>query len=283
MALRRFFKTKLFWKHFAIIALVFFAILFVCFQLLGAYTRHGKEYTLPNIEGRQLNELKDMADLDMFEIIVIDSIFTEGKPEGIVLKQDPIADTKVKKGRKIYVIVSSHTGEIIAMPNCTDQSVKMAVQQLAAAGLRIGSLIFKSGDISNIVVGQKYEGKPINTNAKIKRGSSIDLIVEISNDNVTTKMPNILGLTEQEAELVLWSASLNVGTKTYDGKKDNEHSRVVSFDPPYSSFTIGSAVSLGFANDKKSNYKSKLKAFKIEEPQPIEIDHVDDDSEHLGE
>ncbi|MDR0790855.1 MAG: PASTA domain-containing protein [Bacteroidales bacterium] len=265
MAFKQFLRTKLFWKHFAIIVAVFLIILFVFFQLLGLYTQHGKEYALPDIEGRQTSEIKDMADLDMFEVVVIDSIFTEGKPEGIILKQDPVAGTKVKKGRKIYVIVSSHTGEIIAMPNCTDQSVRMAVQQISAAGLRIGSLIFKVGDISNIVVGQKYEGKPINTNAKIKRGSSIDLIVEISEDNTTTKMPHILGMTEQEAEQALWAASLNVGTKTYDGKKDSEHSRVVSFNPPYRSFTIGSAVSLSFANDTKSNYKSKLNEFKIED------------------
>ncbi|MDR1848006.1 MAG: PASTA domain-containing protein [Bacteroidales bacterium] len=265
MAIRQFLKTKLFWTNFAVILVVFAAILFAVFKLLSVYTRHGEEFPLPDIEGLQLADLKTSKELSPFEIVIIDSIFTEGKPEGIILKQDPVAGTKVKKGRKIYVIVTSHTGEIIAMPNCTDQSVRMAVQQITAAGLRIGSLIFKSGDISNIVVGQKYEGRPVNPNAKIKRGSAIDLIVEISNDNTTTQIPNILGLTEQEAEQALWSASLNVGTKTYDGKKDTDHSRVVGFDPPYRSFTIGSAVSLMFANDTKSNYKSKLNEFKTQE------------------
>ncbi|MDR1006139.1 MAG: PASTA domain-containing protein [Bacteroidales bacterium] len=256
---------------------VFVAIFFIVFQLLGIYTRHGKEYSLPNIEGLQMSDLPNMAELKMFDVEVIDSIYTEGKPEGIVLKQDPIAGTKVKKGRKIYVIVTSHSGEVIAMPNCTDQSVRMAVQQIAAAGLRIGSLIFKSGDISNIVVGQRYNGNPINPNAKIKRGSAIDLIVEINEDNTTTQMPNILGFTEQEAEQALWSASLNVGTKIYDGKRDSEHSRVVAFSPAYRSFTIGSTVSLVFANDTKSNYKSKLQAFKLEDADPIAADSISSD------
>ncbi|MDR1725852.1 MAG: PASTA domain-containing protein [Bacteroidales bacterium] len=245
--------------------------------MLKVYTRHGKEYELPNIVDFSIGEIKTMPELDLFDIVVIDSIFTEGKPEGIILKQDPVAGTKVKKGRKIYVIVTSHTGEIIAMPNCTDQSVKMAVQQIVAAGLRIGSLIFKSGDISNIVVGQKYEGKPINPNAKIKRGSFIDLVVEISEDNTTTNMPKILGMTESEAEQALWSASLNIGTKTYDGKKDSEHSRVVAFDPPYRSFTIGSAVSLIFANDTKANYKSKLDDFHIQENTKETNTNTDED------
>jgi beta-lactam-binding protein with PASTA domain len=277
MGFGTFVKTKRFWKHILIMVGVFVAIFFIVFQLLGIYTRHGKEYSLPNIEGLQMSDLPNMAELKMFDVEVIDSIYTEGKPEGIVLKQDPIAGTKVKKGRKIYVIVTSHSGEVIAMPNCTDQSVRMAVQQIAAAGLRIGSLIFKSGDISNIVVGQRYNGNPINPNAKIKRGSAIDLIVEINEDNTTTQMPNILGFTEQEAEQALWSASLNVGTKIYDGKRDSEHSRVVAFSPAYRSFTIGSTVSLVFANDTKSNYKSKLQAFKLEDADPIAADSISSD------
>ena len=79
-------------------------------------------------------------------------------------------------------------------------------------------------------------------------------------------MPNIIGLTEPEAEKKLWEAALNVGKKTFEGKKDIVHSRVVSFSPNNSSVSKGTTVSIEFMNDTKSNYNDKAKRFKISEP-----------------
>jgi beta-lactam-binding protein with PASTA domain len=137
-------------------------------------------------------------------------------------------------------------------------SLKLAVQTITDIGLRIGNINFVQGDIPNIVVAQQKNGKPIRQHTKVTRGEVIDLVVEMTESQTTTNMPDILGKTEEETERMLWAAGLNVGKKDFEGKKDKNHSRVVSYQPTFQGLTLGTTISLYFVNDTKNNYK-KLK------------------------
>lgn len=263
MSLFDFIKSKQFFKNLGIITAVFFVILIIAFVGMNFYTRHGKEYIMPEIEGSLMEDIDQIEEMDMFKVIVLDSIYTPGEHAGKIISQDPKAESKIKKGRKIYVVVTSSIGENIPMPNCKDQSVRSAVNQLTNAGLRVGKFIFNIGDFNNVVVGQRYRGKPIEEGSDIQRGEEIDLIVEMNQEKYSTTMPNIIGLTEPEAEKKLWEAALNVGKKTFEGKKDIVHSRVVSFSPNTTSVSKGSTITINFMNDTKSNYKDRVKKFKM--------------------
>lgn len=288
MTLIEFVKSKQFFKNLGLMAIVFLAILIIAFVLLNLYTRHGAEYIMPEIEGTYINDVNDVEGMEHFEVVVIDSLFTPGEKAGKIVSQDPQAGSKIKKGRKVYVVITSSTGEPIPMPNCKDLSVRSAVDQLTNAGLRVGKFIFNVGDFNNVVVGQRHNGKPINEGEQIKRGEEIDLVVEMSSDVYTTTIPNIIGLTEPEAEKKLWESALNVGKKTYEGNKDIVHSRVVSFSPNSSSVTKGTTISINFVNDTKPNYKERVKSFKVIQPPVVQeesptnevnTDDVDDGNE----
>ena len=266
MSLFDFLKSRVFLKNLGLIAAVFFGILIIVFVSLNFYTRHGSEYVMPEIEGSLMEEIEEMEEMDNFEVIVLDSIYTPGEHAGKIISQDPKAGSKIKKGRKIYVVVTLSIGETIPMPNCKDQSVRSAVNQLTNAGLRVGKFIFNIGDFNSVVVGQRYKGNPIEEGSQIQRGEEIDLVVEMNQEKYSTTMPNIIGLTEPEAEKKLWEAALNVGKKTFEGKKDIVHSRVVSFSPNSSSVSKGTTVSIEFMNDTKPNYNNKVKRFKMSEP-----------------
>lgn len=261
MGFKQFVKSKTFWVHLGLIVASFFALMVTVFFILKAYTRHRDEYIVPEIGGKHLREAQQLDEMSHFEIVVIDSIFQEETPAGMILSQEPTAGAKVKKGRKIYVTVTSESGDDVAMPLCTDLSLKTAVQSLTDIGLKIGTISFVPGHISNIVANQKIGGRSVRPNEKVRRGDMVDLVVEMNIDNSTTNMPDILGKTEQEAEKMLWSAGLNVGKKTFEGHKDNRHSRVVSYTPTFRGLTLGTTVSLTFVNDTKSSYKKKIRSF----------------------
>ncbi len=261
MSFKQFIKSKTFFIHLGLIIVSFFALLTLVFFGLKIYTRHGSEYIVPDIVGKQISEVQDLKEMSYFNVVVIDSIYQEDSPSGIVLSQEPVSDSKVKKGRKIYVTISSESGDELNMPLCTDMSLKVAVQSLTDIGLRIGNINFVPGDISNIVVEQRKQGKRIRANEKVKRGDVIDLVVEMNPDNTTTNIPDILGKTEAEAERMLWSVGLNIGHKTFEGQKEHSHSRVVSYEPTLKGLTLGSTVSLHFINDTKNSYKKTLRKF----------------------
>jgi beta-lactam-binding protein with PASTA domain len=258
MSVKDFLKSKSFFINLGLIVISFFVIILLIFFSLKIYTRHGKEYIVPDISGRLIQEIEQMEEMSPFNIVIIDSIFQEETPSGTILSQEPVANSKAKKGRKIYLTVASFSGDDIDMPSCVDMSLKLAVQTLTDVGLRIGNISFVQGNISNIVVAQQKNGKQIRQNTKVKRGEVIDLVVEMTESQTTTNMPDILGKTEEEAEKMLWAAGLNVGKKEFEGKKDKNHSRVVSYQPTFQGLTLGTTVSLYFVNDTKNNYK-KLK------------------------
>jgi beta-lactam-binding protein with PASTA domain len=258
MSVKDFLKSKSFFINLGLIVISFFVIILLIFFSLKIYTRHGKEYIVPDISGRLIQEIEQMEEMSPFNIVIIDSIFQEETPSGTILSQEPVANSKAKKGRKIYLTVASFSGDDIDMLSCVDMSLKLAVQTLTDVGLRIGNISFVQGNISNIVVAQQKNGKQIRQNTKVKRGEVIDLVVEMTESQTTTNMPDILGKTEEEAEKMLWAAGLNVGKKEFEGKKDKNHSRVVSYQPTFQGLTLGTTVSLYFVNDTKNNYK-KLK------------------------
>lgn len=258
MALKDFLKSKTFFVHLGLIIGSFLVLLLLVLFLLKGYTRHDKEYIIPDITGKLIQDIEQMEEMDPFSIVIIDSIYQEDVASGTILSQEPVADSKAKKGRKIYLTIASFSGDEIEMPSCVDMSLKLAVQTITDIGLRIGNINFVQGDIPNIVVAQQIGGKAIRQTTKVKRGDIVDLVVEMTESQTTTNMPDILGKTEEEAEKLLWSAGLNVGKKDFEGQKDKNHSRVVSYQPTFQGLTLGTTVSLYFVNDTKNSYK-KLK------------------------
>ena len=116
MSFKQFVKSKTFFIHLGLIVASFLLLLVISFFVLKIYTRHGQEYIVPDIEGKVVSEIEQMSEMKYFDLVVIDSIFKEDTPSGTILSQEPVADSKVKKGRKIYVTVSSLSGDELNMP-----------------------------------------------------------------------------------------------------------------------------------------------------------------------
>src|SRR5574344_860019 len=262
MTFKEFVKIKTFVKHLVLIILSFLLLIFIISLLLKVYTRQGQEYIVPKIEGKLLQNVENSDDVDNFDIVVIDSIYKEGVAYGTILSQAPAPGSRVKSGRKICITIASFSGEIVQMPNCKDKSLKSSVQALVDAGLRVGTIMYRVGEISNIVVEQRYKGTTIQAGKDIQSGQAIDLVVEVSSTTASVKMPDILGKTEQDAEVLLWKAGLNVGKKNYEGKEEQGHTRVVSFSPSSRNVMIGTSISLNLVNDSQAKYKQELDQFK---------------------
>ena len=67
---------------------------------------------------------------------------------------------------------------------------------------------------TDCVVGQQYEGEGVEPGAMIRKGETVTLILgEQSNEE--TNVPDILGLTYNDASQIILSRSLNVGDIIY--------------------------------------------------------------------
>ncbi len=192
--LLKFIKSKQFLLHFGIALGTLLIILFVLIKFLSSYTGHNEFVEVPDFSDKTVFELKAFIEGKEVNYIIVDSVYDPSKKPGVVLKQDPLAKTKVKHNRNIYLYVTSIVPPQVIMPKLQDRSERQAKLIINSYGLKVGKVITKSADCNGCVMEQLYKGKTIEPGTGIKKGSVIDLVVGIkeyyynaSNDTTATK------------------------------------------------------------------------------------------------
>lgn len=220
------FKEKS-WKTYMIhiglmVMVVVVLIIIFFFAYLPSATRHGETVTVPNLEGMSLLEMDDFLKKRHLNYEVSDSGYASQYPPLTILKQYPLAGSYVKESRKIYLTVKANQPQSVNMPNLIDGSLKNAELVLNSYGLRRGKITYKPDLASNAVLEQLFEGKSIEPGEKIKKGSSIDLVVGDGLGRRVFSVPRFIGLPIDEADFSIKGSGLNTGTviiKIIDGEK----------------------------------------------------------------
>ena len=75
--------------------------------VMPVYTHHGQEMELPDITEHSLEDAQRILDAKGFKLIKDREKFDSNYPKGTVIFQNPAPYSKAKKGRRIYVTVSS--------------------------------------------------------------------------------------------------------------------------------------------------------------------------------
>ena len=173
-----FFSPRKLGFHLLLATGVFFIICVVALYVIDSYTRHGTEVVMPDFTGANLQELLSKEDIAQDYIFVVsDYLYDNHKPAGIVLKQDPHVGEMVKKGRKVYVTVSSDKPPKVLMPQLQDVSLRQAEIMLKAIGLNVGPVILKPSPFENAVLEQFYKGRIIKPGTEISMGDTVTLVV----------------------------------------------------------------------------------------------------------
>lgn len=153
------------------------AVLIVASLLLRIFTRHGKEFPMPSFVGQQAEELTQRGRIEGFVFEVNDHLYEEGKTPGTVLRQDPSAGEKVKKGRKVYLTVASAEPPTIHLPELHNISQRQAQIMIEAQGLILDKIIEKPSPYENLVLDVLYHGHSIASGTEIKMGEKITLVI----------------------------------------------------------------------------------------------------------
>lgn len=172
-------------------------------------TNHGETITVPNIEGKSIQEVEAFLAKHDLRYEVNDSSYSDKYPPLTVLKQYPSAGSKVKENRKIYVSVNRLNPPTVPMPNLVDVSIIGADAILKANELRRGKIELVSGPFPTVKE-MFFKGRPIAPNARIAKGSAIDLVVgDGGSGNVP--VPNVVGYSLEDAKIPILGANLTIG------------------------------------------------------------------------
>ena len=160
----------------AMVAVVVVAV-FITFRWMNSYTEHGIAVKVPDITGMQ--EQEAVAELAKYQLLGVtsDHVFVRGVPAGEVTVQRPAADAKVKRGRKIYLTVSSGNQPMIAIPDIIENcSLREAESRLRAAGFKLAPHDTIPGDL-DWVYGIRYNERELHNYEQVPEGAELTIVV----------------------------------------------------------------------------------------------------------
>lgn len=166
-----------FWLNIlAMIAIVSLTI-FITFRWIDGYTQHGKAILVPDATGIDENDAINMLQSHELQGLSTDRMYAKSIPAGIVVAQRPKADSKVKRGRTIYLTISSGNEPMVELPDVADNcSYRQAASQLRAAGFILTENDTIRGEV-DWVYKILYQGKEMHSGQKVPEGSTLTLVV----------------------------------------------------------------------------------------------------------
>jgi len=215
MSLKKFFKdnsVEALLKHVAIVMgiLLFFSIIYF-YIYLPNITNHGEYVVVPDLKGIKEDELQALLEKHKLRFSVNDSAYTDSLPALSVLRQFPVAGSKVKENRIVYVSLNRISPPTLPMPDLTDGSLVNAKAVLKSNELKLGRIYYEASPFKNLVREFRYHGKPIVAGTRLPKGSVIDLVVGDGFGPADFTIGNVVGDVYETALRKLSSWNLHLG------------------------------------------------------------------------
>ena len=178
MSLRKFLTSSTFFKNlfFALVIVILFLVAFVKF--LDFSTNHGEEIKVPDLSKMKLEIAEEKLDEEGLEVFLLDTVeFKPEFPPYTIVEQDPIAGSKVKDGRKIYVKLNAGGYAMVTFPDLKNKTFRQATNALRALGLVEGELKYVPDLAKDIVLEVSYNGRTVKAGDKLMKNSKIDFVL----------------------------------------------------------------------------------------------------------
>ena len=238
------------------LALVFFLVAGISAYLaLSLIIKSEDTVIVPDLEGKDVvYALEMMTELEL-NTKVKGSEYTAIIPKNHVVFQEPQAGSEIKKGRDVKIILSKGP-RTVSMPN------------LIALSLQQASIILEENDMCQDKLSRTYHTRmekdhiiaqvPV-AGTVIPRGTCINLLVSKGTQPLAFKMPDLSGLTLEDALQAIEKANLIIGELKSAYQKSTPRNIIVEQEPVSGQrITIGSPVSLLINREPRKAGSGKL-------------------------
>lgn len=228
-----FLKSKTFLINLGFAIVIIAGIAWAVLKYLDIYTLHGETITVPDLKGLSVSETEEMLEGKGLKYEIMDSVYETKTSKGVVLDQEPKANSLVKENRIIYLTINATLPPKFKMPNLKDLSLRQATAVIETYGLKVGNLRYVPDLAFNAVVDQEYKGRALAPGSLVSKGSVIDLVLGQGESDELIAMPYLINLTSKEAIELLKQSFLNVSIIPDNSVKDTSLARVYRQNPPF--------------------------------------------------
>ncbi len=201
-------------------AVALLVLLLVVGLATGKFSK--KAIKVPDLRGMTYEQAEEQLKDRGLEIKEGDKVFSDEYEAGLITAQDPKAKAKVKQGTVITVDISMGPSEG-AVPYLVGMDEGSAIKAIEDAGFEYGG---STEETSTQPAGQVLSQTP-EAGTKASPGSEITLVVSNGEGKRQVNVPDLRGLTEEEARAKLESNGLYLGSVSYEISKTYPKGQVI--------------------------------------------------------
>lgn len=218
------------WVNILLAAAVFVGTVWLTFRWLELHTNHGKEIAVPNVMNKSVHEaIKILEDTGLDYEVDSGKYEPKFKPFQ-VLQIYPSPGSRVKDGRTIILKVNPRSYAPVSVPDVLDRYKGLAFRQLEQVGLKIGDTILEPSIQRDAVLRLLYNGATLKPGALLPRFSTIDIVIG-AGPKRNISVPNLVGLTVQEAKAIIKQNLFEIGLVEHEDGGADESDIVYYQDP----------------------------------------------------
>ncbi len=269
MSVRSFFRSKSFlfvvWNILAAILIVVVLLVGLYFWL-RRYTQHGHEVVVPNVVGLYMEEAVPQAQAQGLTIQITDSTYSNRVPLGTIVEQTPPANSHAKQGRALYVVVNARCRRQVPLPDLQDMSYRQAEATLRSVGIVVNpDYEYEPSEYRDLVLAVKQGGEVLTPGQRIEEGSRVTLVIGFGKGTEQVRVPNVIGLSLQDARSLLLGSRLTIGATEFDASgaaengTDEETMQIVYIQTPAAGEYLleGSHVDLKLSSDVEKSLNTQ--------------------------
>lgn len=222
------FRERLEWIfRLALLAFVLLSVAFLSALTAMRFAIQGREVTMPDVVGKKAIEAQQTLQGRGLGIKVEDRVYNPLAVD-TVIRQTPPPGMKVKVGQAAHVLISLGPQQA-TIPVLTDRSVRAARIELLRGGMQVGEIssLYLPGDESGAVLQQD----PMPGTSHVT-SPHVDLLVSLGARPASYLMPELIGLSLNEAEARFSGTGLKVAKLTFAPLPGGLHGTVVGQTPP---------------------------------------------------
>ena len=211
-----FLKSRFLWLNIFAALVSVVVICWVVLWRLDVYTRHGEAVEVPDLSGMYVEEAELILKDCSLGYEIIDSVYIRSMRGGEIAEQAPIAGTKVKKNRKIYITVNSKQRKMVIVPNLVGESRRKVQSNLKTLGFNVDSVRYEPYEFNDEVLALMWGDSTLTAGTKVPDGSQIILVVGKNDMSIEVVVPSFLGMTLHEAKKTIEEYRLGFGAAYFD-------------------------------------------------------------------
>ena len=186
------------------------------YLIMPIYTRQNQNRIMIDIKNKHLDDAINILKTENYKYEVSDTLYTNKFQLGTIVDQYPKPNTRVKSGRTVRLKIAQPE-KSVAIPNLIGQSKRSAELELNQMGLLIDTVYTEyNPEYPNGTIAWQYP----KAGDRRKKGMGIQITVSKGMPPNFFQVPNLIGLSINQAKDLIFKSRLKVGKISYHQDQD---------------------------------------------------------------